>query len=224
MNTALRRAVLFVFIDGDGSPWSRDGQEPASDPTPHTPLALELAAGTPASVLYVGRPCYFSVRSDAGCKPSVWTAERYSAGVVASLAAVVNGFVADHGIGRIVLIGYSGGGALAVLMAPHIPSTRAVVTIAADLDIDAWSAWHGYLPLDGSLNPALQAPLDPAIRQWHLVGGLDLNVPERVSRRYLDTVNPAHIWRFPSFDHGCCWVGQWPTLFARLETELGEAP
>jgi pimeloyl-ACP methyl ester carboxylesterase len=222
MNTAPRGAVLFVFIDGDGSPWNRDGQEPAFDPTPHRPLALELAAGTPRSVIYVGRPCYFSVRSDAACTPSVWTAERYSAPVVASLAAVVNGFAADHGFGRVVLIGYSGGGALAVLMAPHIPSTRAVVTIAADLDTAAWSAWHGYLPLDGSLNPAAQAPLDPAIRQWHLVGGLDVNVPERVSRRYLDRMDPAQVWRFPRFDHRCCWVEQWPAVLARIETELGE--
>ena len=222
VNTAPRGAVLFVFVDGDGSPWSRDGQEPATDPTPRRPLALELAARTPHSVVYVGRPCYFLARSDAACNTGVWTSERYSASVVASLAAVVNRTAAVNGFRSIVLIGYSGGGTLAVLMAPYIPSTSAVATIAANLDVAAWASWHGYRPIEGSLNPATQPPLDSAIRQWHLVGGRDVNVPERVSRRYLDTLNPGQIWRFPSFDHACCWAEQWPNILGRIEAALGD--
>ena len=66
---ATRDDTLWVFIDGDGSPWTRNGMKPAVDPTPRHPLALELAARTPAAVLFLGRPCYFSVRSDATCAP-----------------------------------------------------------------------------------------------------------------------------------------------------------
>jgi pimeloyl-ACP methyl ester carboxylesterase len=214
--------TLFVFIDGDGVPWSRGGREPARDPTPHRPLALELAARTPRSVLYVGRPCYFSARSDPRCSALVWTSERYSAEVVESMAAVVNRYAALHAAGRVVLIGYSGGGALAILAAPRVPATRAVVTVAADLDVDAWAAWHHFLPLTGSLNPATQAPLDPAIQQWHLLGDRDLNVPASVSRRYLATVSPDRIWHFATFDHACCWAGHWSRIFPRLEAALGD--
>ena len=71
----------------------------------------------------------------------------------------------------VVLIGYSGGGVLAVLIAPQVPGS-AVVTIAANLDVEAWARWHQYTPLSGSLNPATQPPLD-ALHEWHLVGDRD---------------------------------------------------
>ncbi len=212
--------ALFVFIEGDGSPWSRDGREPARDPTPHRPLALDLAARTDGSVMYLGRPCYFSARSDPACNPAVWTSQRYSAAVVASAAAVVNRYAAANSIGRIVLIGYSGGGTLAVLLAARIPATQAVVTIAADLDIEAWTTWHGYLPLAGSLNPAEQAPLGSGIEQWHLIGGRDDNAPESVSARYLDRLDPEQVWRFASFDHVCCWIEAWPDILRRIRSAL----
>jgi pimeloyl-ACP methyl ester carboxylesterase len=215
--------TLFVFIEGDGSPWSRDGLTVSRDPTPHRALALELAEHTPHSILYLGRPCYFSARTDSGCNTRLWTSERYSARVVESLAAVVNRYAANNAYRRVTLIGYSGGGALAVLMAPRIPSTGAVITIAANLDVEAWASWHGYLPLEGSLNPATEAPLDPAIQQWHLVGDRDLSVPPRVSRRYLGNVRAERIWHFASFDHVCCWVEQWSSILPRIEAALADS-
>ncbi len=213
---------LFVFIDGDGSPWSADGRRINRDPTPRRPLALELAAQTPRSILYLGRPCYFSARFDSACNPRVWTSERYSRPVVDSLAAAVNHYVSDHGYSHVALIGYSGGGTLAVLMAPQVRSTVAVITIAANLDVDAWARGHRYLPLEGSLNPAAEPPLDAAIRQWHLLGDRDANVPEELSRRYLDNINPDDIWRYAGFDHVCCWAEQWPAILTRIEHALGD--
>jgi dienelactone hydrolase len=215
--------ILFVFIEGDGSPWSRDGMRVSRDPTPHRALALELAEHTPHAILYLGRPCYFSVRSDPGCNTRVWTAERYSAAVVESLASVVSRYAANNGYRRVALIGYSGGGTLAVLMAPKIPSAGSVITIAANLDVEAWAGWHGYLPLEGSLNPATEPPLNPAIQQWHLVGDRDVTVPARVTRRYLDHMRAERIWHFARFDHACCWVEQWPNILPRIEAAIAEA-
>lgn len=214
-------APLFVFIEGDGSPWTPDGARPAADPTPHRALTLELAARMQGSVLYVGRPCYFAVQSEPACSAEVWTSARYSEAVVASMVAVVNRVAAQHGFRTTVLVGYSGGGTLAVLMAPRLTSAGAVITIAADLDVDAWTQWHGYLPLSGSLNPAMQAPLARSIRQVHLVGGQDRNVPEVVNSRYFQALAPGQIWRFPTFDHVCCWVEAWPGIVARLNADAG---
>jgi pimeloyl-ACP methyl ester carboxylesterase len=215
--------VLFVFIDGDGSPWTRDGAEPARDPTPRRPLALELGMRTPRSILYLGRPCYFSVQSGADCAAPLWTSDRYSKDIVESMAAVANHFAADHGYQRTVLVGYSGGGTLAVLMARYISSASAVVTIAADLDVEAWARWHDYLPLAGSLNPATQAPLAGSIRQLHLVGGRDLNVPETVNQRFLVALRPDEVWRFPAFDHICCWVEQWSSILPGIDARISAA-
>jgi hypothetical protein len=214
--------VLYVFIEGDGSPWTHAGTVVARDPTPTRTLALELAVRTPHSILYLGRPCYFQVRIDAVCTPDIWTSGRYAIQVVDSMAAAVNRYAASGGFGHLVLIGYSGGGALAVLMAPHVPTTLIVITIAANLDVDAWVRHHHYLPLDGSLNPALQAPLPASIQQWHLIGERDLNVPENLNQRYFDSLSPDRIWRFSEFDHSCCWVEQWPQILARLDRAMND--
>jgi hypothetical protein len=216
------RDALFVFIDGDGSPWSRGGVEPARDPTPHRAIALELATSTPHSVLYLGRPCYFTVHFDSACSARIWTSERYSQAVVESLAAVVNRFAAEYRYRRTVLIGYSGGGTLAVLMAPYIASVR-VVTIAANLDIAAWASFHNYLPLTGSLNPATQPPLAHPSRQLHLVGGRDLNVPEAINQRFFESLRAEQIWRFANFDHVCCWVEQWSSILPRIDERVSAA-
>lgn len=211
---------LYVFIEGDGLPWSHHGTQVSPDPTPRNPLALALALRTPGSRLYLGRPCYFAAINDPACNPRVWTSERFSAAVVASMAAVVNHHCAASCRGGVVLIGYSGGGVLAVLMAPLVPSTVAVITIAADLDIDAWTRWHGYAALEGSLNPAALPALPSRIRERHLVGDRDTVVPPQLARRYLDRVKPDYVWHFATFDHACCWVERWPELFSRIEAAV----
>lgn len=211
------RDRLLVFIEGDGTPWERDGSVPAKDPTPRRALALELATHTLGSVLYVGRPCYFFVQSAEDCPARLWTSDRYSERVVESMAEVVNNFVRAHSYSQTLLIGYSGGGALVFLMAPHVSSATAVVTIAANLDVQSWARWHDYLPLSGSLNPSTQPPLRAGIRQLHLIGGRDRNVPESVNKRFLAGLRPEELWRFPDFDHACCWVEQWPRILARID-------
>lgn len=212
---------LLIFIDGDGSPWVDEGRRIASDPSPRQPLALELAARTPGSVLYLGRPCYWRIQEEP-CASRYWTSQRYSRLVVASLVAAATAFSKEHGFARQVLIGYSGGGALAVLMAPDMPAVVGVVTIAGNLDPDRWARVHGYLPLSGSLNPALEPALPPSILEWHLVGGRDANVPYSAAGRFLDRVPPDRVWRYPSFDHHCCWVREWPAILGRIQRQLAE--
>jgi pimeloyl-ACP methyl ester carboxylesterase len=209
---------LFVFIEGDGTPWSADGRRIAADPTPRRPLALELAVRTEAaSVLYLGRPCYFGLAHSMECQPSDWTAARYSARAIQSMAAAVNRLASTHDFSEVVLVGHSGGGTLAVLMAPRIERLRAVITIAANLDVGAWTRYHGYLPLAASLDPADSKPLAANIAEIHLAGGADRNVPPALVQRYLTGHPAAQLWTFPSFDHRCCWVRAWPLLLPRLE-------
>lgn len=90
---------------------------------PRVPLGLELAVRTPESVLYLGRPCYFGLIRD-GCTEKVWTSERDSAAVVASMVAATKTYVAAHNFQRVLIVGYSGGGTLAVLMASQLSARR----------------------------------------------------------------------------------------------------
>ncbi|MEP7182523.1 MAG: hypothetical protein ABI886_10070 [Betaproteobacteria bacterium] len=175
-------------------------------------MALELMARDAGPRLFLGRPCYFGSAGEPRCTPLMWTHRRYSAEVVHSMAAALRGFLSAHRYDRVVLIGYSGGGTVAWLMASEIPETVEVVTIAANLDTDYWSALHGYSPLAGSLNPALQPVLAPEVEQIHYAGGRDRNVPPTVAGSFVRRHPKASVIVIADFDHQCCWIEQWPRL------------
>jgi pimeloyl-ACP methyl ester carboxylesterase len=218
--------LLVLFIEGDGSPWKQSGWwvvghwRPAADPTPRLPLALELAAATPAAVLYLGRPCYLEVIRPPGCSEPLWTSQRYSHEVVASMSAAATKYIAEHHFEQVLIVGYSGGGTLAALMARDLPHVSGLVTIAGNLDPDAWTQLHGYLPLRGSVNPSLQPPLPADLKQWYLVGERDSNVSAAATARYFARIPQDRVWSYARFDHKCCWVEAWPSIFATIAAQL----
>ena len=131
---------------------------------------------------------------------------------VRNMVAALRSFLSVHPYPDVVLIGYSGGGTLAWLMASRIPETTRVITIAANLDIAEWTRIHGYTPLSGSLDPALAPELEPAIDQLHYVGGRDTNVSPSIVRAFARRHPEAHVIEIPEFDHRCCWIERWPEL------------
>jgi pimeloyl-ACP methyl ester carboxylesterase len=210
---------LWVFIDGDGRPWMNGGREPAKDPTTSRPIALELAAQMNRPVLYVGRPCYDRHTMESSCASTWWTDARYSSPVVQSLATAIRRYRQDSRFDRLVLVGYSGGGVLAMLVANELSDVAAVVTIAANLDVSAWTEHHGYLPLTASLNPAATT----STASWpeiHLLGEDDDVVPPHTVQRYLDNHPRSVVWRYPRFGHVCCWREQWPSITSRIDAQL----
>lgn len=212
--------TLHVYVEHDGTPWLA-GSRVSPDPTPRTPVALQLMAKDAGPRLWVGRPCYLVPTTEPGCDPLVWTHRRYAPEVVRSMVAAVRGFVAAHALRDVVLIGHSGGGTLAWLMAGEMPETTAVVTIAANLDTDAWARIHGYSALAGSQNPALMPALPPAIAQRHYVGGRDTNVPPSVVEGFAARHRDARIVVIADYDHECCWVSRWPQLLDAVLDDRG---
>jgi pimeloyl-ACP methyl ester carboxylesterase len=55
---------------------------------------------------------------------------------------------------RLTLVGYSGGGTIAVLLAARRSDVAEVITVAANLDVGYWTQRDGLSPLTGSLDPA----------------------------------------------------------------------
>ena len=149
--------ILHVYLGGDGSPWQHRYWG-SRDPTPRNPVMLKLMALYYAPSIYLSRPCYDGYAKQAPCNPLLWTQARYSSRVVNNMAVVLRKWMKSGNFKGAMLFGYSGGGALAMLLAQHVPETRGVVTIAGNLDTDAWADYHGYSPLTDSRNLAAAPP------------------------------------------------------------------
>jgi hypothetical protein len=213
-NPVDRAGVLHVYLEGDGLPWIHDrrGLFISSDPTPLDPLMLRLMALDTAPSIYLGRPCYYGLADQPPCHPQYWTSGRYSPSVLASMAAVLRKFLDSGQYAGLVFFGHSGGGTLAMLLAERFTQTSYVVTLAGNLDPEAWTTYHNYSALHTSLNPSQQAPLDPSIKQLHLIGARDKKIPPKLLYAAVARQRGAELWVIPDFDHHCCWQELWPSV------------
>jgi len=210
--------TLHVYLEGDASPRLALRHRPP-DPTPRDPLMLRLMALDPAPNVYLGRPCQHGAPP---CDPVHWTVGRFGDAVVESLVDALRQVERRQRASGVVLIGYSGGGTLAMLMAERLPETRAVVTLAGNLAVDAWAEHHGFLPLTASLDPAQRPPLAASLVQLHVVGGRDRKVPPALTRDAIARQSGARRLFFPEQDHACCWASVWPSILTELERDLEE--
>lgn len=214
--------LLIVYIEGDGHAFKRK-YTLSSDPTPIMPVALELAAEDPnSSILYIARPCqYLSSDQLKTCDPKYWSTHRYSDEVITSIDKVISRFSTDYH--EIALVGYSGGGTVATLVAARHKNIKWLVTVAANLDQKAWTEFHKVSPLSGSLNAVNVASILENTRQIHYIGGKDTIVPEKIVRSYMknygENSNVKMIVK-PGFDHHCCWVKDWTVLMCKNGDEF----
>lgn len=210
---------LHVYLEGDGTPW-RTRHEVAMEPTSKRPLMLQLMLLDPQPALYLGRPCYHRV-ADARCEPRWWTWQRYAPEVVSSLNRVLQHYAPDYD--EIVLIGHSGGGTLAMLLAARRCDVAAVLTLAGNLDPDAWASAHHYTPLQGSLSPAREPPLPDSIWQLHVLGEEDATITRNMIAPVVARQGRARLVMVPGQGHSCCWAEIWPALLARQANALAAA-
>ena len=212
-NIGANSEFLHIYLDGDGRPVDPARLTPSVDPTPRDALVLELMKSDPAHSVYLGRPCYF--RPDLSpCQSELWTTARYGPRVIEVLCAAVQQLAAEAGR-PVALFGFSGGGALAVLVASCAESVSSVITINGNLDTALWARLRGFLPLEGSLNPVDVGLPGRVTRRVYLVGENDVVVPPRVSISFSASV-PGRMFTLPEFTHTCCWIDVWPELLADI--------
>jgi dienelactone hydrolase len=207
--------ALTVYIEGDGAPWPTVFHPPR-DPTPLQPLALLLAASDPApAVAYLARPCqYRADGSAAACDPAYWTDRRFAPEVLAATDLALTRLKQVAGARRLRLVGFSGGGVIAALLASRRDDVDALVTVAAPLALGAWVNLHRMSPL-AAADPLTDSPdrrLPPAV---HFVGADDELVPAGIVRRFA-SVRGGRLEVVPGFDHDGCWARDWPQLLRRV--------
>lgn len=211
--------TVHIYIEGDGKPFLSPSVI-SVDPTPAEPLALKLMARDHQPSVYMGRPCYFGFAAQPPCHAKYWTTHRYAPEVIQSMIAAIQGVLGIHRNKRLVLIGYSGGAPLAMLLAAKLPNTATVVTIAGNIDIDAWTDHHQYTQMNSSLNPAHQPVLDRRIFQLHFAGERDSNVPPALVEPEIRRQTKGNVVIYENFDHGCCWIDAWPDILQRYGLSL----
>lgn len=143
---------------------------------------MALVDPSPA-VIYIARPCQYI--TTAACAPRFWTTHRYAEAVVDATDQAINrigqqGMAESYG-----LVGYSGGGVVAALLAVRRIDIDWLVTASAPLDHGAWTAYHDDTPLTGSLNPADSREKLEHLPQLHLAGANDRTVPPFLVEEYV---------------------------------------
>jgi pimeloyl-ACP methyl ester carboxylesterase len=220
--------TLAIYLEGDGRAWINRGRV-AENPTPDDPVALRLAATDPApAVLYLARPCQYVEGADfRHCAPLYWSTGRFAPEIVAATMRAIDIAKAETGAAKIELVGYSGGGVLALLVAARRRDVADLITVASPLDTTAWTRHHGVSPLSDSLDPVAVAPDLATLPQLHLVGGKDEIVPRDVVESYRRAARDRadiRIISIAGYGHECCWAENWPALVAQARGKMQTAP
>ena len=208
---------LNLYIEGDGSAWlSR--RRLSADPTPRNPLVLELAGMDPAAnVAYLSRPGQYTATDSSQCDPSYWSDKRFSSEVVDALNDATETLRTRTRASRINLIGYSGGAALAALIAAKRNDVVSLRTVAGNLDPVAVNRYHHVSPLDGSLNPMDAAVKLKGLPQRHFVGSKDAVVPPFIAQSFMKRAgnqDDGKITIVEGASHANGWRKRWKSLLA----------
>lgn len=209
---------LTLYLEGDGFAWI-SARQPSNDPTPLNPQALHLALAQPAgNAAYLGRPCQYLGANRKPCRQRYWTGARFSEEVVASLDLAADQLKALADARQLTLVGYSGGAALALLLAARRDDVDEVFSVAGNLDHRAWTERLHLTPLADSLNPAHMRAQLVDVRQRHWVGADDRIVPPQLADHFVAGFSGQgniRVQRLPGVNHHCCWTELWPQLWQR---------
>lgn len=213
--------ALTLYLEGDGAPWPNP-YRPPRDPTPIRPVALLLAERDPSpAVAYLGRPCqYLEDAARAQCGPAYWSSRRFTPEVLAAMDDAVSRLKQSAGAKRLRLVGHSGGGVIAALLAMRRSDVDSLITVAAPLSLNAWIAGHDLSALEDALDPqqlAIQSGLPPA---RHFAGAEDDIVPAAIVAEFVGR-HGGRLETIADFDHDCCWVRDWPVLLGRARASEG---
>lgn len=210
-----RSDSISIYIEGDGRAWETKHRL-SEDPTSSNPVALRLAAVDPAdNIVYIARPGQYSLSGIPECDSKYWSGRRFAPEVIESIDKVIDIVKERSGAKYLELIGYSGGGAIAVLVAAKRLDVVALRTVAGNLNTSAWCTYHRISQLDGSMNPIDVARKVAHIPQRHFVGSIDKIVPFSIADSFVRMEGDKNDERISIVDgvsHNDGWHKHWREL------------
>jgi predicted esterase len=207
-----------VYIEGDGLAWLSRHQLSA-DPTPHEAIGLGLAVEDPAkNVVYLARPCQFNNFDLTPCDSAYWSNKRFSQEVIEAMSFELSAYMRKMHNRKINLIGYSGGAAVAALLAARRNDVVSLRTVAGNLDHNFVNHYHEVDATPESLNAIDIAEKIKALPQLHFVGISDEVIPKQVALRFIarqqsqSSTAPCTGIIMVAAGHQENWLQQWPEL------------
>lgn len=216
---------LRVYIEGDGFAWKSRTQA-SDDPTPRNPTGLRLAAAdVNENVLYLARPCQFiGPPLPASCSVNWWTSDRFSTVVIDAMDDTLSQFVKRYPGVQLELVGYSGGGNIAALLAARRTDVRSLRTVAGNLDVAYVNALHHVSAMPDAVSAIDRASALSTLPQIHFSGGADKTVPPSVAQRFQRAVGGSciQVEVVSGMAHGSDWAAIWPQLLSKASAPGGD--
>lgn len=204
------------YIEGDGNAFKN--KRPTLDPTPHGLMMIKLAASDPRpNIVYVARPCqYTPISLNSVCHDhKYWTTGRLSNEAINVINMVTDQVSNGKGFH---LIGFSGGGGVAVLVAARNPNVIDIITISGNLDTEGFTAYHNVSPMRESLNPINYAKQINHIPQLHLSGSQDKIIPPFIAEHFAKASNSRCVkQKIYSAQHSKGWETLWKQILQEEE-------
>ena len=181
--------VANIYIEGDGHAWLSK-KIPSLDPTPKNPVALKLARQDEAqNVIYLARPCQYINKSaktfdGSACDKKYWTSHRFAPEVIEAMSAALDDIKHRYNITGFNIIGFSGGGNVAALLAARRNDVLSLRTVAGNLDNDLQNKIHNVSAMSHSLNAIDIAKKINHIPQIHFIGSDDKIVSVQLYESY----------------------------------------
>jgi len=182
--------TLFVLLHGNHTSGS-----PAVS---HLPLADTLAKLGPPGTVAVAliRPGYDDAKGNYSSGDALRRADNFTAENIDIVADAIRRLRSFHAARRVVLIGHSGGEAMAGVVLGRRPGlVDAAVLMACPCDVPAWRAMLGRRDFPWSSESAIRYVdrVPRATRVAVVVGGRDEVTPPALSRTYADALRARGI-------------------------------
>lgn len=206
---------VHIYFEGDGLAWITR-RLISDDPTPITPTTFKLVLQDeyPCKV-YIARACQYT--NDSQCTKKDWTSHRFSKQIISATNEVINKIKKEFKNRNFIFIGYSGGAAIASLVANDRDDVTNFISVAGNLDTQLWTRMKHLKPLIGSLNPADYTSSLQTLKQYHLHGINDSIIPFEVTQSYMKQFQNKQNIKYKKVDatHNCCYEKAFKEIIQR---------
>jgi len=185
---------LNIYLEGDGFAW-KNKYTISDNPTPTDPIALKMAVlDKSPNVAYIARPCqYVDLKIDVNCQPKFWSQSRFEKTVIDSISEAIDEIIKQYNqIEHINLYGYSGGAAVAILVAKSRDDIKSIITIVGNVNHTELTNLHRVTPLYDSLNPADFIKDIENIPSYHIAGEKDKIIPSYIIKDFVIKINQSN--------------------------------